>query len=427
MKRALVLIVIADVDVGTIADFAGIAGNLAGDELDQRGFAHAVGADEGDAVAGAYMQREAREKMLFAEGFADLMDHQHVLAGAPARLKPESDGAFVHRLFQLLHALQRLFPAFRRADGLLTVEHPVARDDRLLALDLLLLELVGADARFKALLALGDVAGVVAVVLLGGAHQDLHHAGTDMVEKVTVVRDDQHAAAVGGQIVFKPGERLHVQVVGRLIQQQQIGLLQQQPRQAQTRLLTAGEGIDVLIILAGLEAQAVEHAGNHALPGVAVRVFKPARQLVVVGREAAELRGIGVRVLHLVFQLAQPLFHLKDRLVYLFKLRPDAGAAGDHVLLGEIADARAAHDGDFAAVGRIKACDDAHQGRFAAAVHANKPDAVALLEGEGDILQHDVDAKGLGDILCAQNDHVVIAPIDIKRKAMQNLSIYYTI
>ena len=134
-----------------------------------------------------------------------------------------------------------------------------------------------------------------------------------------------------------------------------------------------------------------------------------------------------MRVLHPVFQLAQPLFHLKDRLVYLFKLRPDAGAAGDHVLLGEIADARAAHDRDFAAVGRIKACDDAHQGRFAAAVHAHKPDAVALLEGEGDILQHDVDAKGLGDILRAQNDHVVIAPIDIKREAMQNLSIYYTI
>ena len=262
--------------------------------------------------------------MLLPEALACLPDGEHVLACAPARLKAEVNGALIHGLVELLHALERLFPALGRADGFLAVVHPVARDDGLLALNFLLLELIGAQARLKPLLPLGDVAGVVAAVLLALAHQNLHHAGADVIKEIPVVGDDQHTAPVGGEIRLQPRQRLHIQMVGRLVEQQQVGLLQQQARQTQACLFAAAEGIDALLILRGLEAQAVEHTADHALPRIAARFLEALRQPVILGGELGKAGGILVRLLHLKLQRAQAFLHFKDRLIHLLELRPDA-------------------------------------------------------------------------------------------------------
>ena len=266
VERALVLIVVADIHIGAVADKTGIRQLLADDDLDQRRFADAVRADERDTVARAHAQRQIVKKMLFAERFAHLGQLKHILAGAPARLKGKTDGALIHGLFQLFHTVERLFAAFRRADGFFAVEHAVAGDDRLLALDFLLLDFIGAHAGFKALLTLRDIPGVVSVILFGRPHQDFHNARADVIQKIAVMGNHQHAALVNGQIVFKPLQGLHVEVVGRFIQQEQIRLLQQQARQTKARLFAAAERIHTLIVLRGLKPEAVEHAGNHALP-----------------------------------------------------------------------------------------------------------------------------------------------------------------
>ena len=172
--------------------------------------------------------------------------------------------------------------------------------------------------------------------------------------------DDQHAAFIGRQIVFQPLQRFHIQMVGRLVQQQQIGLLQKKAREAEPRLLTAAERVYPLIILRGVESQTIEHTGNHALPSITIGFFKTMHQTVIVGGEMSEVLFIRVRMCHLVFQLTQTLFHGKNRFIHALKLIPDAFAAGHYVLLGEIADARPANERDFAAVLRVKSGDDAH-------------------------------------------------------------------
>src|SRR5690606_23267521 len=48
-----------------------------------------------------------------------------------------------------------------------------------------------------------------------------------ILQKRTVVGDEQHGAIEAGQRLFEPGDGTDVQVVGRLVQQQQVGLRDQ--------------------------------------------------------------------------------------------------------------------------------------------------------------------------------------------------------
>jgi hypothetical protein len=52
-------------------------------------------------------------------------------------------------------------------------------------------------------------------------------------------RDDR--ALVLGQVLLEPGDRLGVEVVGGLVQQQQVGRAQQQPAERDAAALAAGE------------------------------------------------------------------------------------------------------------------------------------------------------------------------------------------
>mmetsp|Transcript_40674 Transcript_40674/g.122475 ORF Transcript_40674/g.122475 Transcript_40674/m.122475 type:complete len:455 (+) Transcript_40674:1032-2396(+) len=54
----------------------------------------------------------------------------------------------------------------------------------------------------------------------------------DVVEKVLGVRDHEEDVVPLGEVVLEPDDGLHVQVVGRLVQQEQRGLYEQRPRQA---------------------------------------------------------------------------------------------------------------------------------------------------------------------------------------------------
>ena len=66
--------------------------------------------------------------------------------------------------------------------------------------------------------------------------------GDDLVEEVAVVADDDHRHRLPRQVVLEPLGRLDVEVVRRLVQEHQVGALEQQLGEHQPRLLAAGEG-----------------------------------------------------------------------------------------------------------------------------------------------------------------------------------------
>ena len=61
------------------------------------------------------------------------------------------------------------------------------------------------------------------------------------VEQRAVVGDDEHSAVVAGQKAFQPLQGFDIQVVGRLVEQQEPGAGLQQAGQAEAGLLPAAE------------------------------------------------------------------------------------------------------------------------------------------------------------------------------------------
>src|SRR6266545_1727600 len=60
---------------------------------------------------------------------------------------------------------------------------------------------------------------------------ELEDPAGDVIEEVPVVRDGDDGALVGLEEALEPGDRLGVEVVRRLIEQEQVGRGEQQPRQ----------------------------------------------------------------------------------------------------------------------------------------------------------------------------------------------------
>ena len=137
----------------------------------------------------------------------------------------------------------------------------------------------------QALALLLQVGGVVALVGVQPAAVDLGDPLRDVVEEVAIVGDGEDGAGVGRQELLQPLDTLGVQVVGGLVEQQQVGLGQQQPAQRDPAALTTGEHADV---------------------GVAGRAAQRVHGLVDLG---VEIPGVGV--VELLLQLA----HLGEQLV----------------------------------------------------------------------------------------------------------------
>ena len=84
--------------------------------------------------------------------------------------------------------------------------------------------------------------------------------------------DDEHRTAIGCKIIFQPEERLDIEVIGRLIEDEELRLFQKETAQLQARLFTARHCGDDLIVHR-LEPHPVEdgadaHVHMIAVPGI---------------------------------------------------------------------------------------------------------------------------------------------------------------
>ena len=110
-----------------------------------------------------------------------------------------------------------------------------------------------------------QVGRVVALVGVGAAAVELEDPLGDVVHEVAVVGHGDDGAVVGREVLLEPQHRLGVEVVGGLVEQQQVGLLQQQLAQRDAAALTTGEHGDV-----GVRRRAAQ--GVHRLLELGVEV-----------------------------------------------------------------------------------------------------------------------------------------------------------
>ena len=118
------------------------------------------------------------------------------------------------------------------------------------------------------LLLLLEPGGVIALVRNAVAAIELENPAGHVVEEIAVVGDDEDRARIVAQVAFEPVDGLGVEMVRRLVEQQQVGLLEQQAAERDAAALAARELGHV-----GIVRRAAQRV--HRLFDLAVEIPKP--------------------------------------------------------------------------------------------------------------------------------------------------------
>ncbi len=220
----------------------------------------------------------------------------------------------------------------------------------------------------------------------GLAALELEHRRGHRLEEPAVVCDEDHAGIDRLQHLLEPLERLDVEMVRRLVEQQQVRLRRERTRERRACELAAGERAQRPVEVVVGEAQPAHDGRRAVAPVVPARMLEPSLRLGV----AAQHGGVVLARGHPLFERAQ-----------LALDRRQVGGAGEHVLAQRPArlvrralvvqrDARALLPRELAALERDLARERAQQGRLPGAVRPRERHAVAALDLERDAVEEDV-------------------------------------
>ena len=247
---------------------------------------------------------------------------------------------------------------------------------------------------------LGRAVGIVVADVLGqvvGVVVKLGDSRRRPIQEVPVVGHGHQAAAVAAQERLQPGRAGEVEVVGRLVQEQQVRRPQQQRRQHHPRPLPARERPDAPVARQVCQPQAGQHGVDPVIQVVAATALEPLGDVAILGQGSVERGALDLgqprfEQAQSVLQAPQPANGIADQIL-------DGQPGHVRLLLGQVADLDAARYGHSAGVGVKLAGDDPEQRRLAGAVRADEPDALAGPDLERDGVEHDHRPVRLGDLV----------------------------
>ena len=173
--------------------------------------------------------------------------------------------------------------------------------------------------------------------------------------------DDDHGARIVRQMILEPQRAFEIEIVGRLVQQQQIGRREQGRGERDAHPPAAGKFRTGSRLIGGGKSEAAEDRGGAGRRRMGVDVDEPGLDF---GDPVRIVRGLGFAQQGVALEIG-----LEHDLDQAFR------SVGR--FLREAADAPARRDGDGAGFGRQLAADRVKQRRFADAVAADKADARA--------------------------------------------------
>ena len=213
--------------------------------------------------------------------------------------------------------------------------------------------------------------------------------------------DGQHRAAEVEDIVLQPLRGAQVEVVGGLVEQEDVRVLQYQPRQVDARLFPAGEEVELPLAHLLRYVEAVGHAVALAVHVVAAQAAEIVAQAVVLGEQLR--RAVA---LHLPLELGDARGHAAQSAVRLAQHVLRGPARGVARYLRYQPDAPAAVDGDVAAVLAYLAGEQAEERGLAAAVGPEDAHALAGVYVKAEAVQHGMaHFKGFFNVFYRYIDH----------------------
>ena len=239
-------------------------------QLEQRRLADAVGADDRELVAAVHVEVEPLEDDLPVLPLAERLVAPRPCAARRARSAFELEAHERPHEARPLRALgldtsSSFSICFTRDCACLLLDgvRPEAVDELLQVVDLLLgrgVLRLGAGA----VLVLGVDEVVVAAGVDGdGLVVDVGDVRGDGVQEVAVVRDDDERPLVlVGQEALEPADGVEVEVVGRLVEQQDVGAAEEHLRDEDAQLVAGRQGAHRVLVALGREPEAHEQLGR---------------------------------------------------------------------------------------------------------------------------------------------------------------------
>src|SRR3954468_6786642 len=356
---------------------------LPDDHAEQRGLARYVRTNHADDAARWQLEGEVVDQQVVAERLGETLEIDHVLT-EPLGHRDDDLRGLGGLLRSLLH---QLLVALIAGLGLRLPRARGGRDPFLLARERALARFFLAALLREPLLLLRKPGRIVALIGNTAAAIELEDPAGDVVEEVAVVGDDQDGAGIIAQVAFEPIDGFGIEMVRGLVEQQQLGLLEQQPAERDSAALAARQLLHVAVVRR--TAQRV-----HRLVDLGVEIPKPLGLDLVL--QLGHLVGVLVRVVHGEFVVA-----IEDRLLRRHSLHHVLAHALARIelwLLLQIPYARALGHPALAGELLVDAGHDAKQRRFAGAVDAEHADLGVGIERQVDILQDLAVARiGLGE------------------------------
>ena len=324
------------------------------------------------------------ERVAATDGF----EHEHWVRRAVSRAELKRErrrdmrGGDALHLFERLHATLRL--ACLRRLGL------EARDERLQVRNRLLLLLEGALLQRQLLAAQDFELTVVATVTLDLLILDVQRDVADLVEKFAIVRNHDERTGVTLEPVFEPDDGVQIQVVGRLVEQQQIGRAHERLRQIQAHAPPAREAGDRQLRLRQRKAEAEQQRLAAGRGGVPVGVGEGRVGVGLGMAVVSDFRRRNIR-----FDLTQPRVAVENVV--------ERSTLDRWRLLHHMRQAPATGHEDIAPIRVQLPAQQREQRGLAGAVGADEADALARVERDGGVLEERLGAAREGKVF--ESDH----------------------
>ena len=212
------------------------------------------------------------------------LDAHHLADGARGRREREPHHAALLIGLDRLHLLELLDPRLH-GGGLVGLRaEPIDEPGQSLAFAREVLGATREDGLFLG--ALGEVLLVVAGVRAQALELEADHARDLLVEELAVVADQHEAPVPPLEELGEPRDRRHVEVVGRLVEEEHVRALEQQARQHGAHLPAARQLSEIALLLVGVKPEPGQDRQRLVLAEESLEVIEP---LVELGDLAGEL------------------------------------------------------------------------------------------------------------------------------------------
>ena len=230
---------------------------------------------------------------------------------------------------------------------------------------------------------------------------ELEHRRRDGLEEPAVVGDEDDGRVDRLELALEPLEVLDVEVVRRLVEQEQVGAARERASERGARQLAARERPERAVEVVVGEPEPAHGSGRAVAPCPSSRVLEPGLRLGVAAKRRLVVRALGHRGL----QAPELALDLEQ-----------VAGAGERVLaerdvelerrpLVVERDARPLRERELAALQRRLAGDRAQQRGLPRAVRPRERQAILAADGERDVLEQRVAGELLAQLGCDEDGH----------------------